>query len=640
MSKSSPAPTVVSGLKQALVPHAPFSGMTAADVERVVRSSRLRYFAPGEAILTPSDTRPDHCYVIKQGAVRGERASPDGTLHPAWELGAGEMFPLGALLAGRGVTSHYRAGGDVFCLVFPASVFDELIAGSAVFQDFCTRRLAHLLDLSRAKIQAEYAATVTEQRGLSTPLNAITRNAPVTVAPESPIGDALKRMEELRIGSLPVVDGESKPVGIFTRQDVIGRIVLPAVPLSAPISSVMSSPVLTLHGESTAGDAALLMARHGIRHVVVTSAEGQVAGVVSERDLFGLQRLSVRELSSAIRRAADLDSLVQSAADVRALSHALVAQGVASGQLTRMIASLNDQLASRILDLVAPKHDLSGLALCWLGMGSEGRSEQTIATDQDNGLIFVPNDEALPPETIRERLEPFAREVNEALDRCGYPLCKGGVMAMNPRWCLSLDEWRVAFWQWIDRGDPQSLLASAIFFDFRSLWGEEGLAVQLRADIAARAQGNPRFLKQMSDNALTNRPPLNWFGELSGQEDAAGVEGIDLKMSGSVPFVDAARIFALASGVTATNTVDRLEAAGARKGVPADEVRSWVDAFEHVQLLRLRTQHRRAAGDITAAGAANVVPLSDLSALDRRILKEALRQVRAIQQRLEMDYAG
>jgi len=294
MSKSSPAPTVVSGLKQALVPHAPFSGMTAIDIERVVRSSKIRYFAPGEAILTPSDTRPDHCYVIKQGAVRGERPSPDGTLRPAWELGAGEMFPLGALLAGRGVTSHYRAGGDVFCLVFPASVFDQLIAGSAVFQDFCTRRLAHLLDLSRAKIQAEYAATVTEQRGLSTPLNAITRNAPVTVAPETPIGDALKRMEELRIGSLPVVDVESKPVGIFTRQDVIGRIVLPALPLSAPISSVMSSPALTLHGESTAGDAALLMARHGIRHVVVTSAEGQVAGVVSERDLFGLQRLSVR----------------------------------------------------------------------------------------------------------------------------------------------------------------------------------------------------------------------------------------------------------------------------------------------------------------------------------------------------------
>ena len=640
MSKLSPAPTVVSGLKQALVPHAPFSGMSSGDLERIVRASKLRYFAPGEAILVPTEGRPSQCYVIKQGVVRGERPAPDGTLRPAWELVAGEMFPLGALLANRGVTSHYRAGGDVFCLVFPASVFDQLATGSPVFQDFCTRRLAHLLDLSRANVQAEYAATVTEQRGLATPLRSITRNAPVTVAPDTPIGDALKSMEERRIGSLPVVDAEAKPLGIFTRQDVIGRIVLPGVTLTAPISSVMSRPALTLSGDATAGDAALVMAKHGIRHVVVTAAGGEVAGVVSERDLFGLQRLSVRELSSAIRRAADVPALVQSAADVRALSHALVAQGVASGQLTRMIASLNDQLAARILDLVAPKHDRSGLALCWLGMGSEGRSEQTIATDQDNGLIFVANDESASPDAIRERLLPLAREVNEALDACGYPLCKGGVMAMNPRWCLSLDEWRAAFWQWIDRGDPKSLLASAIFFDFRALWGEEGLATQLRADIAAHAAANPRFLKQMSDNALTNRPPLNWFGELSGQSDAAGVEGIDLKMSGSVPFVDAARIFALATGVTVTNTVDRLEAAGARKGVPADEIRSWIDAFEYVQLLRLRTQHRRASGDIEAGGAANVVPLADLSALDRRILKEALRQVRMIQQRLEVDYPG
>ena len=135
-------------------------------------------------------------------------------------------------------------------------------------------------------------------------------------------------------------------------------------------------------------------------------------------------------------------------------------------------------------------------------MGSEGRGEQTIATDQDNGLLFVTNDEASTPDAIRERLLPFARAVNEALDRCGYPLCKGGVMAMNPRWCASLDEWKAAFAGWIDRGDPASLLAASIFFDFRALWGESRLADVLRADIARRARGNPRFLKQMSDNAL------------------------------------------------------------------------------------------------------------------------------------------
>ena len=143
-------------------------------------------------------------------------------------------------------------------------------------------------------------------------------------------------------------------------------------------------------------------------------------------------------------------------------------------------------------------------------------------------------------------------------------------MAMNPRWCASLDEWKAAFAGWIDRGDPTSLLAASIFFDFRALWGESRLADALRADIAARAQANSRFLKQMSDNALRNRPPLNWRGELQAAEDDSGVEGIDLKMSGSVPFVDAARIFALAAGVTATNTVERLKQAGAARGIPGD----------------------------------------------------------------------
>ncbi len=372
------------------------------------------------------------------------------------------------------------------------------------------------------------------------------------------------------------------------------------------------------------------MARLGIRHVVVVDGTGKVAGVVSERDLFSLQRLSVRELASAIRRAGDIVALVQCAADVRALSHSLVAQGVAAGQLTRMISSLNDQLAVRILELTAPQFDLSGLTLCWLGMGSEGRGEQTIATDQDNGLIFVADDPDVAPDSVRERLLPLARTVNEALDRCGYPLCKGGVMAMNPRWCASLDEWKIAFANWIDRGDPNSLLAANIFFDFRAVWGADALAEALRADIAARAQANPRFLKQMSDNALRNRPPLNWRGELQAAEDDTGEERIDLKMNGSVPFVDAARIFALAAGITATGTVDRLTLAAEKRGIPSTEVRAWCDAFEYVQLLRLREQHRRAAapdrdGEVASA---NAVPLAMLADLDRRILKEAMRQIR------------
>jgi CBS domain-containing protein len=639
-AKSTPSSTVLAAIRHVLLPHEPFSSMSAGDLDRIGRAAKLRYFAPGEVILSPGNERPSHCFIVRQGVVRGERPNASGDPTALWELDAGDMFPLGALLATRGVSSIYRSLEDTFVLAFPAEVFDKLIAVSAPFQDFCTRRLAHLLDISRARFQAEYASAVTEQRGLATPLGALVRNEPITVAPTTPLAAALQLMEDRRIGSLPVVDDARRPAGIFTRQDVIGRIVLPGVGLGEPISAVMTVPVITLPMHATAGDAAVAMARRGIRHVVLVDGAGAVAGVVSERDLFGLQRLSVRELASSIRRARDLQALVQCAADVRALSYALVAQGVASGQLTRMISSLNDQLVARLLDVTAPRHDLSGVTLCWIGMGSEGRSEQTIATDQDNGLIFVPNDPGAAPDAIRERLLPFAREVNEGLDALGYPLCKGGVMAMNPKWCASLDEWRAAFFGWIDRGDPQSLLEANIFFDFRTLWGEAGIAEALRVDIAGRAKGNPRFLKQMSDNALTVRPPLNWMGEIAAKEDDRGVAGIDLKASGTAAFVDAARILALASGVTATNTVERMQAASAAKGIAEAEVNAWADAFEYLQFLRLRTQHRRASALLPASGNPNLVPLDDLSELDRRILKEALRQCRKLQQRLEVDYPG
>ncbi len=485
-------------------------------------------------------------------------------------------------------------------------------------------------------MQAEYAAAATDRQGSATPLALLLRQPAVTVDPAFPIGDALQIMESKRIGTLPVVDAARRPLGIFTRQDVVGRVVMPQRPLTTPIGDLMSAPVVTLPGTATAGEAAFEMTSKGIRHVVVIDDSGAVTGVVSERDLFSLQRLSLRELSSDIRRARDVAALRQSSADVRALAYALVAQGVASGQLTRMISSLNDQILQRLLQLVSPHHPLEGIALCWIGMGSEGRSEQTIATDQDNGLIFIASD--AQANAVRERLLPFARDVNHSLDALGYPLCKGGIMAMNPKWCASLGEWQRSFKGWIERGDPQSLLASSIFFDFRPLWGDATLAHELRGNVAAQARANPRFLKQMADNALRSRPSLNWLGELQGDGD--GGDSIDLKLRGTSPVVDAARIYALASGVTTTNTVDRLATAGPLRGIPPVEIRAWCDAFDYMQLLRLRTQHRRGSGVLEPADNPNRVPLDDLSDLDRRMLKESLRQVRTLQQRLQLDYPG
>ncbi len=382
-----PAPAVVAGLVQSLLPHAPFAAMNLDDVAELVRRSHVAYFASGETILSPSSTRPSHCYVIKQGTVQGESGDA-GRREILFELGAGEMFALGALLGHRGPTSRYRAAQDTFCIVVPLATFDTLVERSAPFRDFCTRRLAYLLENVRERVQAEYVEGLTTRRDMETPLGTLARGAAVTAGPDSPLEDTLRTMEERRVGSMPVVDGDGRALGIFTRQDVIGRVVLPRRDPASPIREVMSAPAITLPATATAADAALVMAQRGIRHVVVTGEGDRVTGVVSERDLFELHRMSVREISSAIRKSANLPALVRCAADIRALSLALVAQGVASGPLTGMISSLNDRLAARVLDLTAHAHALGGIRIGWLGLGSEGREEQTIATDQDNAIVF------------------------------------------------------------------------------------------------------------------------------------------------------------------------------------------------------------------------------------------------------------
>jgi CBS domain-containing protein len=629
-----PAPSLVARLRQSLAPHEPFASMRDEDLDVLLLNACVRYFMDGDVVLAPSTQRPSHAFVVRQGLV--VTRAPNGSA-PAWERGVGEMFPLSALLEQRGVTHVYSARGDTFLIAFPVATFDALLQRSAAFADFCRRRVAQLVDLSHTRLQGEFAAAVTESAHPSTALADIVRGAPVTGRESMPIGEALRLMESRRIGSIVMVDAGERPLGIFTRQDVVGRVVLPQVALDTPLSSLTTRPVVTLPRESTASEAALEMTRRGIRHIVVVDATGRTSGVVSERDLFALQRLSVREIASALRRAPDVDALVQHGADIRALSHSLVAQGVASDALTRMISSLNDQLLQRLIEVVAPAHALDGIRYCWIGMGSEGRSEQTIATDQDNGIVFQASGDE---DALRARLLPFARDVNQALDAIGYPLCKGGVMAMNERWCASLDEWQRAFRGWIERGDPQSLLDAAIFFDFRSLYGDATLAHTLRHDVAMRAKATPRFLKQMADNALMRRPPLNWFGEVSGVDVGGLRDAIDLKLSGTALFVDAARILALSSGVTETSTASRLTGVGTALGILASETRAWVASFEYLQLLRLRTQYRRASGALAASANPNAVPLDDLSTLDQRIVKEAMREARRLQQRLELDYPG
>lgn len=475
------------------------------------------------------------------------------------------------------------------------------------------------------------AFDVSSQQTMASPLSAIAQRAPISCLPDTPLRSALKTMHELNIGSMVVTDNNRVPLGIFTLRDMLDRVALAGYGLDQPISGVMTRDVYTMTPQTSAYEAALAMVRHGIRHILVVT-RGQLTGIVSEKDLFSLQRINIRQLAGAIHEADTLDQLVHFSADIRQLAHNMLAQGVAARQLTHFIASLNDLLTQRIIDLELAGAGLGDARMCWLAMGSEGRFEQTLSTDQDNGIIFS---DAADAASLRGRLLPFAQRVNEALASCGFPLCEGNIMAGNPQWCLSLKEWRARFTYWIDSGNPDALLHATIFFDFRGLHGELGLADELRDSLLAQTARSPRFLHQMAANALNCSPPLGILHDFVTNRDAAHPHTINLKLHGAGLFADAARVYSLAFGIAQTNTGARLHEFGDRQDISEREVKAWIDAFQFIQVLRLRHQHAQHSRGVAMD---NLINPDDLNQLERRILKEALLCARKLQQRLALDY--
>ena len=612
----------------------PFDEMEESALRFLAQRLFVGYYAKGVSILAPEHGEPQFFYIIRSGLVN---LAPAETYHlPAAANGAlraGECFSVGGLLERRPVTSAYVAAADTFCYQLAAADFQALVERSPRFQQFSTRYLASLLRESRRLLKMQTASLATEQQTMGRTLRSLLQRPAVMCAPDTPIGAALRTMQQAGTGSIVIVTRDSVPAGIFTRHDVLDRVALPGCGLDQPISAVMTPAPRTMSAEASAYDAALLIAQHGIRHVPVMD-EGRLIGVITERDLFALQRVTIRSIHRVIAAATASDELRQAADDIRSLARSLAQEGAAAEPLTLIISTLNDTLACRIIELEQPQHALDGIVWGWLGFGSEGRYEQTISTDQDNGIVFQ-TPPGVAADAVRERLLPFARAVNRMLDACGYPLCKGEIMAGNPRWCLSLDEWLQRFDDWILNSDPQALLNAAIFFDFRLLCGREQPAAILRERLLARTTGTPRFLRQMAEQAIAVRPPLGLLSDFATEESADGRGRLDLKKTGARLFVDAARIIALAAGVAHTSTAERLRLGGAKTGASA-EADSAVEAFFFVQMLRLRRQ--AAANRHPGRAADNLIDPDELNEVDRRMLKESLRQARKLQARLALDY--
>ncbi len=618
-----PAP-LVKALVDFLRAHPPFDAIAPVPLGAFAREARLGYFAKGERIVKANAGTAGTLFVIQRGRVHGQQPILSGHPTDPLQFAPGEAFPLAAVFGARPTSLDYVAIDDTFAYEFVAAAVAQLARASEAFRRYCTHQLNALLERATT---APGAAR--RDHPMLQALASMIRRPPITCLADAPTREALDLMAKHRIGAIIVVDQAARPIGIFTERDLVRLTASDGLRLECPIIDYATRDLVKLAPSALAAEAALAMAERGIRHVLIVDGE-RLAGIVSERDLFALQRRTMAQVADGIGIAVTRDELAHAAREIRGLADSLLGQGVGAQHLTALIAALNDRLARRILDLTAERHAIGDVAACWLALGSEGRQEQTIATDQDNAILFaVPA--GVPEAPVRHRLLAFARQANETLDACGFPLCKGNIMAGNPALCLTVEAWRARFEHWMTSLAPTALLQSVIFFDFRPIWGHHGLAVALRDWLAEAAQHRALFQRCLAEEANRARAPIGFFGDVvTGREDS-GPPGLDLKLQGTRLFVDVARVYAFKLGIKATNTVERMRAAATVLGIAHEDVEASVDAFHYLLMLRLRQQHRDMASP-------NRINPANLNELERRILKESLRRARAMQQRLMLDY--
>jgi len=316
-----------------------------------------------------------------------------------------------------------------------------------------------------------------------------------------------------------------------------------------------------------------------------------------------------------------IDGLYDLSNKIPQVVRALVEEGAKANNITRMITVLNDQIVHRMLSLLHEEMGPAPYRFCWLSLGSEGRKEQTFKTDQDNALIYE-----TPPDNwdhIKEGklyFRKFGNKAIEHLEKCGYPLCKGEIMASNPKWRKPYSVWRNYFDKWVNAPEPQEVLHATIFFDFRPGYGHVELAEDLRNHLATTVPNKGIFLMHLAKDCLSGKAPLTFFRNFIVEKDGKHKNRLDLKTRGIVPFVDFARLLGLKHGVKETNTLSRLQTIADADYLSMEFYSEIREAYEFQMQLRLVHQLRMLESGETPH---NYIDPAELTDLEKQTLKEA-----------------
>lgn len=602
-------------IRDFLSAHHPFDQLPEHVLSGLASKFEVRYFRRDAAILEPEGTITA-LHIVRSGAV--EVVTAGGELLA--RLGEGDVFGYRSLMRGGRVVNRVTAIEDCLIYQLPGDDIKQLCSQFSQFAYF----FGHV----GAALGPDVASPVTP--GQESQLNLMTTlirdlvsRQPISLPPQSTICEVAQTMSEHRVSSLMITRDE-RLVGIVTDRDLRNRVVAAQIDCQRPVSEVMTPDPLTVKTTDYGFEALLLMTRSNIHHLPVLHNR-KVVGMITTTDLTERHATSAVYLVGDIYKQNSVEGMREATARIPQLLENLAAADATAQSTGHIITALGDAVTTRLLQLAEEELGPPPVPYAWVAAGSQARNEQTANSDQDNCLIL---DDGYDPARHGDYFRELSKRVCDGLDACGYIYCPGEMMAMTDHWRQPLATWRRYFDRWTHQPEPKALMLTCVFFDLRCIHGDSGLLDALREHVLRRTRGNRIFLAHMAANALTHQPPLGFFRNFVLIRGGDHNHTFDLKHNGIIPIVDLARIYALAAGIGAVNTQERLEASVEGGEVSISGAMDLRVALEFISHVRIQHQARQIReGRIPD----NFMSPKDLSAFERNHLKDAFALVRTMQ---------
>ncbi|MEF1285167.1 DUF294 nucleotidyltransferase-like domain-containing protein [Vibrio sp. M250220] len=615
-------------IKNFLSQYPPFDELEDEVLSYVTQHIEISYYREDTPIIHFGDEIHD-LYMVRSGVVEIYRRK--GELYNRIDEGA--VFGQMGLLTNNKVRFPAKAIKDTLLYCIPEAVFQHLYEQHEAFADFVEVEDNARLRQTVSNSKEQNDLTTSKVRNL---LNSI---APTIHKTES-IQNAAIKMAEDNVSSLLIIDPEvaqdddddnSPLVGIITDRDLCTRVLAQGLNPNDDVASVMTTEVISLDHNAYVFEAMLTMLRYNVHHLPVLK-DKQPIGVIEATDIVRYESQNSLLLVSSIFQQQSIDELSVLSEQVKDSFVRLVNEDANSHMVGSAMSVIGRSFKQRIIELVEQELGEPPIPYCFVALGSMGRDEQLLVTDQDNAIIL---DNTFVKEKHDGYFAQLANRVCEGLDKCGYSYCTGDIMATNPDWRMTRTEWEECFADWIDDPNPKALLNASIFFDLDGVYGRLKWAEQLSGFIVRRARRNNRFLACLARNAMNRTPPLGFFKSFVMEKDGQHKNSINLKRRGTAPLADLIRVHALAVGSRSKNSFERLDDIHEAGILPKGKARDLRDALEFISIVRIRHQALDVENEIEPDN--NIEP-ENLSDFERRNLKDAFQILSNAQNFLKFRY--